>query len=117
MVTQSSLATGDCLSELTSSALLDPTERQMAKTLLGLYNRGCKIYSVLAYQDPCVLLLYEAMELAKELRKSFYVLFWMTVLYFAAYTNRGMMTLWTHFVGTFIFASSAGYVCKLSVMN
>ena len=55
MVTQSPLATKRCLSELSSSALLDTTEKKMAKTLLALYNRGRKIYSVFAYRDPCVL--------------------------------------------------------------
>ena len=111
LVTQSSLATDECLLQLSSSSFLN-TSQKMAKTLLALYNRKCKIYSVFAYKDPCVILFYDVLHMAKELGESFHLLFWMSVLCFSACTNRGMMKLWMQVVERCIFVPSARYVWK-----
>ena len=114
LVTQSSLGPNACLLQLASSSFSNTSQKGMAKTLLALYNRKCKIYSVFAYRDSCVILFYDVLDMTRGLGESFHLLFWMSVLCFSACTNRGMMKLWKQVLERCTFVSSARYVWNTS---
>ena len=97
-VTASLGPTNDRLHTLKTSSFLSAAERDIVQGLQICYLCGHKVYSIFAYDDPCVILFLKNMERVSNRTSEMTLLFWMTQLVFSACTNRCMMHLWSSFL-------------------